>query len=262
VEFIVSAMFLLVPMAILMLMMGKYIEAKQRTEQAARYAAWERTVWYQSAPGSAPIKAQKNDADVVREAQLRIYAVREQGIYSDLAKAEAAFEIDPLLNFAYRGEGKYEPVLVDRDEEAEEETARYLAGGTVERKTPGIGGYLDSVFDTIHALPHLSGFDLNTRGTYTATVSTGLHVPARIAEFADLELELSRSVTLVAEGWNAGGPKHTWSRVRSLVPIAMIDSKIANTITGVVSSVEPFKPLKQIRFGWVDVEPVPVQYLE
>jgi len=45
-EFVIVATFVLVPLFVFMPMLGKYIDFKQSAVQAARYQAWEYTVWY------------------------------------------------------------------------------------------------------------------------------------------------------------------------------------------------------------------------
>lgn len=46
VEFVVSAMFFLVPLFLAISALGKFLDVQHTTEMAGRYAAWERTVWY------------------------------------------------------------------------------------------------------------------------------------------------------------------------------------------------------------------------
>jgi hypothetical protein len=47
VEFIVSALFFLVPLFLAIAALGKFIDVQHTAEMAGRYAAWERTVWYE-----------------------------------------------------------------------------------------------------------------------------------------------------------------------------------------------------------------------
>lgn len=51
-EFNVTAVFLLVPLFIMIPLLGKYIDMKHASVQAARYMAWERTVWFE--PSTVP----------------------------------------------------------------------------------------------------------------------------------------------------------------------------------------------------------------
>ncbi len=46
VEFVVAATFFLVPLFLAMVVLGKLNDVQHTTSMAARYAAWERTVWY------------------------------------------------------------------------------------------------------------------------------------------------------------------------------------------------------------------------
>lgn len=52
VEFLVAAMFLLVPLFLAISVIGKFVDVQHTSEMAGRYAAWERTVWYQDAGGA------------------------------------------------------------------------------------------------------------------------------------------------------------------------------------------------------------------
>ena len=46
-EFVISATYVLIPLFIAVPMLAKYIDIKQAAVQAARYEAWEYTVWYE-----------------------------------------------------------------------------------------------------------------------------------------------------------------------------------------------------------------------
>ena len=46
-EFLIAALFVLVPLFVFIPMLGKYIDFKHKAIQSARYQAWEYTVWYE-----------------------------------------------------------------------------------------------------------------------------------------------------------------------------------------------------------------------
>ncbi|MFL6708586.1 MAG: TadE/TadG family type IV pilus assembly protein [Massilia sp.] len=46
VEFIVAALFFLIPLFLAIVVLGKFVDVQHTTQMAGRYAAWERTVWY------------------------------------------------------------------------------------------------------------------------------------------------------------------------------------------------------------------------
>lgn len=49
VEFVVAAVFFLVPLFLAIAAIGKFLDVQHSANMAARYAAWERTVWYDAA---------------------------------------------------------------------------------------------------------------------------------------------------------------------------------------------------------------------
>lgn len=49
VEFIVAAVFFLVPLFLAIVVLGKFSDVQHTADMAARYATWERTVWYDDA---------------------------------------------------------------------------------------------------------------------------------------------------------------------------------------------------------------------
>lgn len=55
VEFLISASFFLIPLFLGMSLIAKYIDIKQTNVQAARYQAWEYTVWYANDIVRAPL---------------------------------------------------------------------------------------------------------------------------------------------------------------------------------------------------------------
>jgi Tfp pilus assembly protein PilV len=48
VEFLVAAIFVLVPLFLAISVLGKFVNVQHTADTAARYATWERTVWYES----------------------------------------------------------------------------------------------------------------------------------------------------------------------------------------------------------------------
>ena len=78
-EFLIVAVTVLVPLFLIIPVVAKLIALKQDTELAARYAAWERTVWYQEeSPGHLDgfggMVNHKTDEQVGREIDARILA--------------------------------------------------------------------------------------------------------------------------------------------------------------------------------------------
>src|SRR5262249_22335117 len=71
VEFLIAATTVLIPLFLIVPLLGKYMDMKATAIQAARYAAWERTVWFGSTNWSA---AQKTDTQIQQEVQWRFFS--------------------------------------------------------------------------------------------------------------------------------------------------------------------------------------------
>lgn len=67
VEFLVAALFFLVPLFLAVVVIGKFGDVKNSANQAARYAAWERTVWYDD---SGTVFFDKNGSNHKSSAQI------------------------------------------------------------------------------------------------------------------------------------------------------------------------------------------------
>jgi len=69
-EFTIAAACVLVPLFLMLPYLGKYMDMKATSIQAARYAAWERTVWYGSDEWES---GQKTDAQIKNEVVQRFF---------------------------------------------------------------------------------------------------------------------------------------------------------------------------------------------
>lgn len=258
VEFVITAVLVLLPCFMMTALLGKYLEAKQKTEVAARYAAWERTVWRKSAPGWSPVNVVKSDEVIRAEVQTRTLATRQQRVSSDAVQAMSRFEMDPLLNSNHLQQPGYEPLLRSDTSPA---GTRYVAVSTHERRTPGVNSAMGRAFSLLSGVPYLNRFDLSSDGTQTASVAVGLH-NSRLPLLQKLDLELQRSHTVITDGWNAGGPAHVERRVSGLTPASALGG-VSDIISKIPSfGYGPLEILTRLKFGHIDVEQVPDQYLE
>ena len=71
VEFLIAATLVLIPMFLIVPLLGKYMDLKATAIQAARYAAWERTVFFNGTDWPA---ADKDDLKIQREIQQRFFS--------------------------------------------------------------------------------------------------------------------------------------------------------------------------------------------
>lgn len=103
VEFLVAAMFFLVPLFLAIAALGKFIDVQHEAEMASRYAAWERTVWYEDNGGAFDAINQPNHktmASINNEIGARLLNDRSTNatVIRDTDKTASSFVngIDPM----------------------------------------------------------------------------------------------------------------------------------------------------------------------
>lgn len=112
VEFVVAATFFLVPLFLALVVMGKFSDVQHTANMAARYGAWERTVWYDDQGTMFETyngANHKTAAQISNEIGVRVFNDRSQttSIIKDTDKSATTFAngIDPMwrdnANVAY-----------------------------------------------------------------------------------------------------------------------------------------------------------------
>ena len=129
IELLIAAGFVLVPLFLAIPLLGKYLDLRASAVQTARYAAWERTVWYggdaASSLGWFGVSRrwhanEKSDDQIRSEIAVRLLSDTspEPGASFPLTEppmAEAFLSIDRSAN-AFRGNSK--KLWQDRNEQA------------------------------------------------------------------------------------------------------------------------------------------------
>lgn len=112
VEFLVAALFFLLPLFLAIVVLAKFSDVQHTTQMAARYSAWERTVWYDDSGTKFDTingSNQKTAAEIGHEIGVRIINDRSQAqtVIKDTDRAATTFAngIDPMwrdnANVAY-----------------------------------------------------------------------------------------------------------------------------------------------------------------
>jgi hypothetical protein len=103
-----------------------------------------------------------------------------------------------------------------------------------------------------------SNFDLDTGGFQAVTVRSSLQrAPEWVVPFDALPLTMQHTMTLVADGWNAGSATHVGQRTSGLVPTSAMRSvsNLWRTLAAPLALVEP--NLDQLCLGLIEPERVP-----
>ena len=259
-EFVIIAGFVLVPLMIGLMFIGKYIDTAQKMEVAGRYSIWERTVWYQDVPKTLKkmgVDTGKVPVQINNEIENRVFSQKSAAIY--LAQNDDKVnETEEVMSQSYWVDSsgnaislyKYDAnnfITVSDGKEAE------MYGYT--------SGLLDMLFSAFGAI---GSFDIDLQGAMSSTVSLTLIKPQFLDEMWVGDITVSRTQTILADGWNSAGPTQAKTRVEGLTITKLLDWGVFNTFRDVISLLPMAKELHSdsLIFGHVDVEVVPVSRLK
>ncbi len=245
-EFGVVAAFFIVPVLIGMTWLARVESSKQHMHQAARYAAWERTVWHRS--GNTYVT--KSDTDVAREITRRVYAPVRNGVDTTNDRLAVNMNSEQLAPFLY--------------------TQDYQQGNTLPMFRPiggqqsraGVAYARGSESNAIVQLLNGAGrlLQLESDGIATSTVSADIEVIPSIRNLGVLPATFTSQSknALLGGAWNANGPQGEARTVRRTVL-----TNAFNSIPGfsVIQSVIGFlfPEFNQLDLGHVDTEKMACQ---
>lgn len=247
-ETLVTAATILVPLLLLIPLLGKYIDIKHASIQAARYEAWEYTVWYGDnselpggfVDGGGTTLAQpvKSPATIQKESRWRFFS-------------DPSDEILPTYNSNW-GKGDHNPLwddhrgnsLVESDNDADpprsqEPTPDYSLG-----ILNTLLDILDAVFEAMAWAMDLADRDvgftmINTDGRAESNVVMPVTAPVGLIDFptlrdtagvddstAALNIDYTAEAAVLTDGWNAGGLGHSINQTGGLVPTKILNELI------------------------------------
>lgn len=261
-EFIVTAVYLLVPLFLIIPLLAKYIDIKHAGINAARYQAWEYTSWHDPSDDheimdnfTSTARPNKSRARTENETTRRFFSRIQQSrpgtpavqiTSADAGTAWTLAEANPLWK-DHRGN-----YLVDRPLGNSLSTANATPGftlggvdiGTLVNGIMNIIGTVASTFANVlntglNALgglfnvpPAISKFSaINTEGYTRASIN--LPVTTKIDPLDVTSASINSTATTVvlnfnsqagvlSEGWNAGGFNHTYEQVAGIVPTTIL----------------------------------------
>lgn len=290
-EFVVAASFVMVPLFIIVPTVGKYIDMKQATVQAARYSSWEYTANYISLKdqpdGFTAISRsqlpQKSSTVVANEARQRFFSKTDMKISSTIDKGGYdSGSRNPLWTF-HNGL----PMYIDKtnnsinvngsDPTPEKFRVFGRVVGFIGTATGFIGNLLQAVglnvgFDAIDPDRNISVDGLFTANfnipveeapTYTA-LKTANKKPLFGSE---LDLVMTAKSGILTESWGAGGKKQTVFQAGGLIPTSLLSGGVGKTIQSVLSFIAPSLHPSSLKFGYPVNDPklmdeVPVGAIE
>jgi len=207
VEFLVGAALFLIPVFLIIPLLGKYADMKAAVVQAARFNAWERTVWYgQSASSNSEWPGNdKTEAAIRGEMATRYFS---NALNDELWRDRAGYQM--------------------------------MANSTntiVNNSSPSTA---DNILNfAVTALGMISDFTLETKGYYagTATLNTAAIAPigpvierGAVESWGNLNLAISDKNVILANGWNANGKSHVETQTKGLMPLGFFDNVVFDVL--------------------------------
>ena len=226
-EFTIAAAFFLIPLFLMIPLLGKFMDMKATTIQAARYAAWERTAWYGS---SDWVVGQKSDTEIQSEVQQRFFAH---------APTSPLTSTDRTLSSAVDGKELW------HDQAGAPMLSTYSAGAG-RTQTPGtMDAFLSGVQKIVDVIDTVLGtkFKLDMQSLYTSTVELNTANTAAISRVTNAAASgftapnFVMSQVLVANGWSANGPDFVKAQTEGLAVLSLAQRDPVKTVMNIVQNV-------------------------
>lgn len=247
-ELLIAATFVLVPLFLLVPLLGKYIDIRHSTIQAARYEAWEYTVWFNGTgggltddrpggyPNALPIKT---IAEVEAESQRRFFSATALPLDGDDLLGWDEAERNPLWT-DHHGEKLWDGTLDPDTLTRRNEPTPDLTGGVMST----VIGIIDTIFEALADAMSLIGdvgfTAINKDGYSISSVAAVVRVPEGLIDFAHLadagvdtsvrrfDLTFRSQAAVLTDSWNAGGLEHVTNQAGGLVPTKILDELFDN----------------------------------
>lgn len=261
VELLVAALFILIPLFVGIAAIGKLLDVQHTTDMAARYAAWERTVWYEEDGDFTALNApnRKSDGAIGHEVAARLLNDRSgNAIVRDGDKDAAALVngIDPMwrdnAGVAYLKDGGGLTTTIGREKPA-------VDVGAAPRAAPGavpVGGRLGF-------MPPLPADNLATVRVALEGVAGDSAVYRRLWSDGGAwrGLDFHADGAILSNTWSANGKAGTRSMVAEAVPTAQGLGAIVQTARAGLAPWDPVQP-DRIEAGKIAVDVVPPDRLK
>ena len=237
-EFAIVAAFALVPLFLFSIYVGKWSFTQLRGIEAARYVAWERTVWRAAPPPGRDWPAIKGDDTLRQEVAMRFFGGRDERLepVTAVQSASTGPSPEPLI---HRHDGQ--PLVPERE--------RITVTTSIEKDASALG-------KAIQGLQNIGAFPLEMSGPVVATVSVPV---SGIPQFPELSrpLDFRAQAAVLGDGWSANGPGEEKKIVRSMAPqLGLLDNPVIRGAASLLSWVFPeyqrFEPSKvdpEVQYG-------------
>lgn len=243
-EMLIASTFLLVPLLLTMTLLMKYINMAATVQQAARYAAFQRTIFMPSGSLRGATVATRSNAQIENAVRMRFFSAGVNAIGNGQILSTSRFTALPLWK-----DTTNQPMV------ASASAANLSLTDTRSPSVPDkfIGTFLKQlkVFGV--------GFDLNFKGLMTANISLRPEAPRghigsdNLATPSSLYATLLGTLvfnahdTVLADGWSAANPANVKHQINGVLPTSKL--KLVQSVLNILSIGVP--DLKGLQLGYV-----------
>lgn len=279
-EFNVMAAFVLVPLFIMIPLLGKHIDMKHSSVQAARYMAWERTVWFEdkTIPEYTTTARVKSQRQLEKETRHRFFGEVNTDklgsdtinpLWNDRGNAIIKSQDDVALEFLNGGN---EAVLNMNNKtsvfykaiEIFSEGIGIAANAAGTALSLGIQGfnYLASKvgFPSLPVPPLPDVIDkFQFKGYYRSNVKMNIDSNQYETVFGIKSVPIESHASVLTDGWVVQGDKQFSEWTKSFVPFSPLKplfEPIKTVATFEVLGIALAPEFKDLNFGHVDTDPM------
>ncbi|HAL42510.1 MAG TPA: hypothetical protein DCP57_08705 [Gammaproteobacteria bacterium] len=298
-EFLVSVAFVFMPLFVFVPLLGKVIDIQHHNQMAARYAAWERTVWFDNLDGenrddfrtsgseweSVALRSQQDVANTMKNRFFRNVSGGELSPILDLDTSLGDGEGSEVWRYVQSKGAMYDDTRLLSYQE--QDTPGYAYGATqlfadgiqtVKEPINFLLGAIGNDNEDLFAFPLFS----SPKGYFTPMVRTQLDVGnahgggssvwdrengqfsegIESAIFLNWDGVLESNAAILADGWGAQSVAHYQDRADDYVPSDVFDNAFFDAVITIMSVLEggpENSAINKLGFGDVSVEPMPMK---
>lgn len=230
-EFVIGAVLFLIPLFMIIPLIGKYTDIKSSAIQAARYNAWERTVWYGQSASST-------------------------GDWEGNDKSEAAIKSEMAAKFMSS------ELWYDRAGVA------MLAGSNAAIANDDTPGTANTILGFAVSVANAIGpFNLEMKGLYSGTATVNIANTTSVisevlgngagADPARMNLSITDKNVILANGWGANGAAHVKKQVQGLTPTSILSNPVLDAVRWILVPFTPELAPTVLELGKIEVDEIP-----
>jgi hypothetical protein len=298
-EFVVTVAYIFLGRFVLVPMFGKIMDMQYQNQQAARYVAWERTVWFDQneAPDESVQSneywesvATRNDDDVMTSMENRFFYDVRPGILKPVSSDDLSGqngETSPVWTYVQSKKSMYGGTTLSLDDDLDAEDTPSIAYDIINVLNDGlevitspintllgaIGGDNDDFLTFAYETKNYYSPILTTQVAVTNSQGKGTGVWDRDnngnwgtgiedAVFQRWDGALKARSAVLADGWNTQSLEHYQQRANDYVPSTVFDNALFDAVITVASFLEggpSNSAIGKLEFGAVGIEPMPAE---